>query len=252
MNASTSNTGGQNSGHSAKIMVVDDDVRLRDLLRRYLTEQGFQVVTAESAPAMNKLWLRERYDLLVLDLMLPGEDGLSICRRLRGAGDQTPIIMLTAKGEDVDRIVGLEMGADDYLPKPFNPRELLARIQALVRRQRMLGAHAGPAPAHESVRFGAFTLHLGERRLVREDAGGGAEALPLTSGEFALLQALALHPHRPLGRERLIALARGPDHEATDRSIDVQVMRLRKLIEADSAQPRHIRTVWGVGYMFVP
>ncbi|MGZ3184651.1 MAG: response regulator, partial [Telluria sp.] len=121
--------------HGAKIMVVDDDVRLRDLLRRYLTEQGFTVVTAESAPAMNKLWLRERYDLLVLDLMLPGEDGLSICRRLRGAGDKTPIIMLTAKGEDVDRIVGLEMGADDYLPKPFNPRELVARINAVLRRK---------------------------------------------------------------------------------------------------------------------
>ena len=137
MNATTSNAGtaGANSGHSARIMVVDDDVRLRDLLRRYLTEQGFQVVTAESAPAMNKLWLRERYDLLVLDLMLPGEDGLSICRRLRGAGDQTPIIMLTAKGEDVDRIVGLEMGADDYLPKPFNPRELVARIGAVLRRK---------------------------------------------------------------------------------------------------------------------
>jgi two-component system phosphate regulon response regulator OmpR len=122
-------------GHQAKIMVVDDDVRLRDLLRRYLTEQGFNVFTAESATAMNKLWLRERYDLLVLDLMLPGEDGLSICRRLRGAGDQTPIIMLTAKGEDVDRIVGLEMGADDYLPKPFNPRELVARIGAVLRRR---------------------------------------------------------------------------------------------------------------------
>jgi two-component system phosphate regulon response regulator OmpR len=137
MNATSSNAGtaGANSGHAARIMVVDDDVRLRDLLRRYLTEQGFQVVTAESAPAMNKLWLRERYDLLVLDLMLPGEDGLSICRRLRGAGDQTPIIMLTAKGEDVDRIVGLEMGADDYLPKPFNPRELVARINAVLRRK---------------------------------------------------------------------------------------------------------------------
>src|ERR1700752_2761028 len=120
---------------AAKIMVVDDDVRLRDLLRRYLAEQGFTVVTAESATAMNKLWLRERYDPLVLDLMLPGEDGLSIGRRLRGAGDTTPIIMLTAKGEDVDRIVGLEMGADDYLPKPFNPRELVARINAVLRRK---------------------------------------------------------------------------------------------------------------------
>lgn len=117
-----------------KILVVDDDQRLRDLLRKYLTEQGFNVFVAENAPAMNKLWIRERFDLLVLDLMLPGEDGLSICRRLRGGGDKTPIVMLTAKGEDVDRIVGLEMGADDYLAKPFNPRELVARIHAVLRR----------------------------------------------------------------------------------------------------------------------
>jgi two-component system phosphate regulon response regulator OmpR len=129
------NTNTTTSANQFKVLVVDDDIRLRDLLRRYLTEQGFNVVTAENAQAMNKLWLRERYDLLVLDLMLPGEDGLSICRRLRGAGDQTPIIMLTAKGEDVDRIVGLEMGADDYLPKPFNPRELVARIGAVLRRR---------------------------------------------------------------------------------------------------------------------
>jgi two-component system phosphate regulon response regulator OmpR len=135
MNTTNSTTSAQsaNSNH-AKVLVVDDDLRLRDLLRRYLAEQGFNVVTAENAQSMNKLWIRERYDLLVLDLMLPGEDGLSICRRLRGAGDQTPIIMLTAKGEDVDRIVGLEMGADDYLPKPFNPRELVARINAVLRR----------------------------------------------------------------------------------------------------------------------
>ncbi|MFP5341091.1 MAG: response regulator, partial [Gammaproteobacteria bacterium] len=146
-------------------MVVDDDVRLRDLLRRYLTEQGFQVVTAESAPAMNKLWLRERYDLLVLDLMLPGEDGLSICRRLRGAGDQTPIIMLTAKGEDVDRIVGLEMGADDYLPKPFNPRELLARIRSVLRRSHAMPSNA-PLENVQQMRFSGWTLDLTARHLV--------------------------------------------------------------------------------------
>jgi two-component system phosphate regulon response regulator OmpR len=133
-NASMKDTAHSTNSHQTKVLVVDDDLRLRDLLRRYLSEQGFNVVTAENAQAMNKLWLRERYDLLVLDLMLPGEDGLSICRRLRGAGDKTPIIMLTAKGEDVDRIVGLEMGADDYLAKPFNPRELVARISAVLRR----------------------------------------------------------------------------------------------------------------------
>src|SRR5437764_8312219 len=168
MNATSPNAGGAgaNHGHAAKIMVVDDDVRLRDLLRRYLTEQGFQVVTAESAPAMNKLWLRERYDLLVLDLMLPGEDGLSICRRLRGAGDQTPIIMLTAKGEDVDRIVGLEMGADDYLPKPFNPRELVARIGAVLRRQTERLAPGAPA-ADGKISFGPYRLDLATRTLTR-------------------------------------------------------------------------------------
>ena len=135
MNTTNGNTNTTTSANQFKVLVVDDDIRLRDLLRRYLTEQGFNVVTAENAQAMNKLWIRERYDLLVLDLMLPGEDGLAICRRLRGAGDQTPIIMLTAKGEDVDRIIGLEMGADDYLPKPFNPRELVARINAVLRRK---------------------------------------------------------------------------------------------------------------------
>ena len=203
---------------------------------------------------MDKLRAREHYHLIVLDLMMPGEDGLSICRRLRGQGDQTPIIMLTAKGDEVDRIVGLELGADDYLPKPFNPRELLARIQAMVRRQRLLGAHTGPRQTGGRIDFGAFTLWLDQRRLERHGGADGdrAQDVPLTTGEFALLQALAQQPHRPLGRDRLIALAYGPDHTATDRSIDVQVMRLRKLIEADPAQPRHIRTVWGVGYVFVP
>src|ERR1700761_8057912 len=165
MNATTPNNGGQNAGHSAKIMVVDDDVRLRDLLRRYLTEQGFAVVTAESATAMNKLWLRERYDLLVLDLMLPGEDGLSICRRLRGAGDQTPIIMLTAKGEDVDRIVGLEMGADYSPPKPFTPRELVARIGAVLRRKGPDEIPGAPSETPQSFEFGQFVLDLGTRTL---------------------------------------------------------------------------------------
>jgi two-component system phosphate regulon response regulator OmpR len=196
---------GQRNGHSAKIMVVDDDVRLRDLLRRYLTEQGFQVVTAESAPAMNKLWLRERYDLLVLDLMLPGEDGLSICRRLRGAGDQTPIIMLTAKGEDVDRIVGLEMGADDYLPKPFNPRELVARIGAVLRRKGPDEIPGAPSETPQTFEFGQFVLDLGTRTLKKN-----GETVPLTTGEFSVLKVFARHARQPLSREKLMELARGP------------------------------------------
>ena len=154
-----------NNGHKAKILVVDDDVRLRDLLRRYLTEQGFNVVSAENAQAMNKLWVRERYDMLVLDLMLPGEDGLAICRRLRGAGDQTPIIMLTAKGEEVDRIIGLEMGADDYLPKPFSPRELVARINAVLRRKVPGELPGAPSDGPQSFEFGEFVLDLATRTL---------------------------------------------------------------------------------------
>ena len=231
----------------ARVLVADDDADLRDLLQRYLTDQGCAVRTVEGAEPLEKLLARERFDVLVLDVMMPGEDGLSVCRRLRAQGETIPIVMLTARGDPLDRIIGLEMGADDYLAKPFTPRELLARIQALVRRQRLLGAHSGPVPSEGVVRFGAHTLHLGERRLERD---GGDVAL--TSAEFALLRAFARHPNRPLGRDRLIELAHGPDHEATERSIDVLVMRLRRLIEADPATPRHIQTVWGVGYVFVP
>lgn len=234
----------------ARILVADDEPDLRALLQRYLSDQGYAVRTVDGAGPLDALLARERFDVLVLDVMMPGEDGLSICRRLRAQGETIPILMLTARGDPVDRIVGLEMGADDYLPKPFNPRELLARVHAMVRRQRMLGAHTGPLQAAgpgASVRFGAFELFLQERRLTRD-----GQEVALTSGEFALLQALAQQPRRPLGRDRLMALAYGPDHEATDRSIDVQVMRLRKLIEVDPAQPRHIRTVWGVGYVFMP
>ena len=237
-----------------KIIILDDEAELRALLQRYLGSNGLTVRSVENAEQLDRLLAREPFDALILDLMMPGEDGLSVCRRLRVRGETIPILMLTAKGDPVDRIVGLEMGADDYLPKPFNPRELLARIQAMVRRQRLLGAHTGPRQTGGRIDFGAFTLWLDERRLERHGGadGDGAQDVPLTTGEFALLQALAQQPHRPLGRDRLIALAYGPDHTATDRSIDVQVMRLRKLIEADPAQPRHIRTVWGVGYVFVP
>jgi two-component system phosphate regulon response regulator OmpR len=231
----------------ARVLVADDEADLRALLQRYLSDQGCFVRTVDGGTALDKLLTRERFDVLVLDVMMPGEDGLAICRRLRSQGETIPIIMLTARGDPLDRIIGLEMGADDYLPKPFTPRELLARIQALVRRQRMLGAHAGPPGSDGVIAFGEHTLHIGERRLER----GGAE-VPLSSAEFALLRAFALNPNRPLGRDRLIELAHGRDHEATDRSIDVQVMRLRRLIEADPAEPRHIRTVWGVGYVFVP
>ncbi|MGA8032086.1 MAG: two-component system response regulator OmpR [Casimicrobiaceae bacterium] len=230
----------------AKILVVDDDVRLRDLLTRYLSEQGFQVAALPDATQLDKKLQRDPPHLVVLDLMLPGEDGLSVCRRLRGAGESVPIIMLTAKGDDVDRIVGLEMGADDYLPKPFNPRELVARIHAVLRRH---GEHVVPgAPSGEGrVPFGPHTLDLSARTLERD-----GEVQPLTTGEFSLIKVFVQHPGQPLAREKLMLLARGRDHEVFDRAIDVQVSRLRKLVEADPAAPRYIQTVWGFGYVYVP
>lgn len=233
--------------HTDKILVVDDDARIRDLLRRYLSQEGFEVIVAEDSKALNRLMLRESADLIVLDLMMPGEDGLSICRRLRAANDRTPIIMLTAKGEDVDRIVGLEVGADDYLGKPFNPRELLARVHAVLRRRPAIEAPGAPSSEHELVQFGPFSFDLGARTLRKND-----HELPLTTGEFAMLKALVRHPRQPLSREKLAQLARGREFEPFDRSLDVQVSRLRKLIETDPATPRFIQTVWGVGYVFVP
>ena len=231
----------------AKILVVDDDLRLRELLKRYLSEHGYSVNVAADGESMNRVRARERYDLLVLDLMMPGEDGLSICRRLRGGNDTTPIIMLTAKGDEIDRIVGLEMGADDYLPKPFNPRELLARIQAVLRRQAPLPIPGAPTATANVVEFGGYSLDLAARRLSK----GGAD-ITLTTGEFALLKILVSHPREPLSREKLTELARGREHEPFDRSIDIQVSRVRKLIEPDHAHPRYIQTVWGFGYVFVP
>ena len=236
---------------SQRILVVDDDERLRDLLRRYLTEQGFNVFVAADATAMNKLWMRERFDLLVLDLMLPGEDGLTICRRLRGSGDKTPIIMLTAKGEDVDRIIGLEMGADDYLGKPFNPRELLARINAVLRRKGPLEVPGAPTQEEIIVNFGDFTLNLATRSL-KKKTPEGEEPVELTTGEFSVLKVFARHPKMPLSREKLMELARGREYEVFDRSLDVQISRLRKIIESDPSKPKYIQTVWGLGYVFVP
>ncbi len=231
-----------------KIAVVDDDPRIRDLLRRYLDKEGFDVAVAEDAKALTRLLLRESIDLIVLDLMMPGEDGLSVCRRLRAAGDKTPIIMLTAKGEDVDRIVGLEVGADDYLGKPFNPRELLARIHAVLRRRPQQEAPGAPSGGSEVVRFGPFVFDIGTRTLTKD-----GKDVSLTTGEFAMLKALVRHPRQPLSREKLAQLARGREFEPFDRSLDVQVSRLRKIIEGESSgTPRYIQTVWGVGYVFVP
>lgn len=229
-----------------KILIIDDDLRLRQLLERYLRDQGFTVRAVENGAAMDHALAREHYDLLVLDLMLPGEDGLSICRRLRRGADPISIIMLTAKGEEVDRIVGLEVGADDYLPKPFNPRELVARIHAVLRR-RVITVPGAPSEEPARVAFGECLLDLGQRTLSRN-----GETQILTTGEFALLKVLVTHPRQPLSRDRLSELARGREYEAFDRAIDVQISRLRKLVESEPASPRHIQTVRGFGYVFVP
>jgi two-component system phosphate regulon response regulator OmpR len=231
-----------------KIVIVDDDARIRDLLRRYLSQEGFDVLLAEDAKALDRILHRETIDLVVLDLMLPGEDGMAICRRLRTAGHKTPIIMLTAKVEDVDRIAGLETGADDYLGKPFNPRELLARIHAVLRRRPHNELPSAPSSSeHDVIEFGAFSLDLGTRSLSKN-----GQDMPLTSGEFAMLKALARHPKQALTRDKLALLARGREFEPFDRSLDVQISRLRKMIEQDPAVPKIIQTVWGVGYVFVP
>jgi two-component system phosphate regulon response regulator OmpR len=231
---------------TGNILVVDDDLRLRDLLERYLVQQGFRARGAANVAAMRRALAEHHVDLIVLDLMLPDGDGLSLCRSLRAEGIQTPIIMLTAKGDDVDRIVGLEIGADDYLGKPCNPRELLARIRAVLRR-RARETVGAPQSGEAAVRFGRFTFDPATRTLSDETT-----LLKLTSGEFAVLAALVAHPFQTLSRERLIALARGREHDAFDRSIDVMVSRLRRLVEDDPRAPLWLQTVWGEGYVFVP
>jgi two-component system phosphate regulon response regulator OmpR len=229
-----------------KILVVDDDARLRRLLERFLDEQGYRVRAVENTEQMDRLLARELFHIIVLDLMMPGEDGLSACKRLRESNNQVPIIMLTAKGDEGSRIQGLEGGADDYLAKPFNPRELLARVKAVLRRQAPVVPGA-PSSEDATVTFGDYSLSLATRELRK-----GEEVHMLTTGEFAVLKALVQHAREPLTRDKLMNLARGREWDALERSIDVQISRLRRLIEPDPSKPRYIQTVWGVGYVFVP
>lgn len=229
-----------------KILMVDDDLRMRELLQRYLTDQGFSIKSVSDGKEMDKILDIEHFDLLVLDLMLPGEDGLAICRRLRGANVLTPIIMLTARGDEVDRIVGLEMGADDYLPKPFNPRELLARINAVLRRHEIT-PQMSTQQKNEVFQFGDFVFDVNTRSLSKNGS-----PITITSGEFTLLKVFTEHPRQPLSRDRLMQLARGRELDVFDRSIDVQVSRLRRIIEPDPAHPRYLQTMWGFGYVFIP
>lgn len=222
-----------------RVLLVDDDARLRELLTRYLSEQGFAVTAVPDGRAMDKALARAAYDMLILDIMLPGESGLNICQRLRREGRYIPLLMLTARGDEADRIMGLDLGADDYLAKPFNPRELVARINAVLRRQR--------PPDDKKLRFGRYQLDIHERTLTTDGT-----AVNLTTAEFDLLRVFATHPRQPLSRDVLMQLARGRDHMPFDRSIDVRISRLRRLLEDDPAKPRIIQTVWGFGYVFNP
>ena len=243
----------EDASPSNKILVVDDDLRLRQLLDRYLSDQGFSVKVVPDSAGMNRAMERERFDLIVLDLMLPGEDGLAICRRLRAEKNEVAIIMLTAKSDEVERIVGLEMGADDYLPKPFNPRELVARIHAVLRRRSPMTAPGAPTTTETTVQFGKVTVNLATRELHCHIEGKtDTETTLLTTGEFGLLRVLLEHPRQPMSRDKLMELARGREYEVFDRAIDVQISRLRKLVEEDPAKPRYIQTVWGLGYVFIP
>jgi two-component system phosphate regulon response regulator OmpR len=229
-----------------RILVVDDDDKLRALLIRYLGEEGFDVAGVADGESMDRFLAHNPVDLLVLDLMLPGEDGLSIARRLRSTQDM-PIIILSARGDEVDRIVGLEVGADDYLPKPFNPRELLARIRAVMRRSEPRRGNATPRPDPDHFLFGEFTLDLQSQSLMH-----GSAPVELTPGDFALLEIFVQRPNRVMSRDGLIELLKGYERSPYDRSIDVRVTRLRKKIEPDPEHPRFIRTIWGKGYMFTP
>ncbi len=226
----------------AKLLVVDDDPELLELTEQYLSKQGFEVIGVEDGSAMDLVLADREIDLIILDLMLPGEDGLSIARRLKQSLT-TPIIIVSAQGEDVDRIVGLEIGADDYIGKPFNPRELLARVRAVLRRSQ------GAAVSNEAltIEFGDFKMDLAAHRLLHH-----GQPVQLTSGEFDLLRILAKHPNEVLHRDRILELLTGAERSPFDRSIDVRITRLRSKIETDPSSPVFIKTIWAKGYMFCP
>ena len=226
------------------LLVVDDDAEIRDLLCDYLRSNGYRASAVADGKAMWAALGRAKYDLLVLDVMLPGEDGLTLCRKLRVESD-APVIMLTARGDETDRIVGLELGADDYVAKPFNPRELLARVNSVLRRARALPDNLKPQPAG-AYRFAGWTLDAATRNLTAPDRGVGA----LSGAEFRLLRIFLDHPNRVLTRDQLIDLMLARDAGPYDRAIDVQVSRLRQRLRDDAKEPSLIKTVRGQGYVF--
>ena len=227
------------------ILVVDDHREIRELVAKYLEKNGLRVSVADGGASMKKVLSASAVDLVVLDLMMPGEDGLTLCRDLRANRDDLPVIMLTAMAEDTDRVIGLEMGADDYLTKPFNPRELLARIKAVLRRTNSLPKARGE-PSAERLAFDRWIFDGNQRELIGEDG----VAIPLSTAEFLLLSAFLQHPKMVLSRDQLLDLTRGKAASVFDRSIDNQVSRLRRKIEADPKKPELIKTVWGGGYSF--
>jgi len=227
------------------ILIVDDHREIRELVGRALTREGFRVTAVGDGKAMQRALADAHIDLILLDLMLPGEDGLSLCRRVRADSD-VPIVMLTAKGEEVDRVIGLEMGADDYLPKPFGSRELIARIRAVLRRSHRPPAPSDPPPATPRYRFDRWLLNTDSRALQRDDG----VTVPLSTGEYELLLALVERPQRVLSRDQLIEAAWGRGIAITERAVDTHIFNLRKKIESVPSQPKFIVGVRGLGYRF--
>ena len=227
------------------ILVVDDDSGIRSLLSRYLNEQGYQTATVSDGKGMDQWLLNNQPDMIIMDLMLPGEDGLSLTRKIRTTSN-TPIIMLTARGEEIDRIIGLEIGADDYLPKPFNPRELLARIRAIFRRSETT-TNENDSETKSLIQFADFILDISSMELRQKDS-----KITLTTGEIELLIVLAQNPEKVLTRDQLMNKLDGGLRDSFDRSIDVRITRLRSKIEENPSDPQFIRTVWGKGYRFTP
>jgi two-component system OmpR family response regulator len=226
-----------------QIVVVDDDTETRDLLQQYLQKQGYRVTTAADGTGLWRVLDKVRPDLVVLDVMLPGQDGLELCRDLRSRSN-IPVIMLTARGEETDRIIGLEMGADDYLAKPFNPRELLARIKSVLRRARSLPENLGTTPV-KAYRFAGWTLDVATRNLTAPDG----VVVPMSGTEYKLLGIFLAHPNRLLTRDQLLSLMAARDGGPFDRAIDVQMSRLRQRLRDDAREPRLIKTVRGEGYL---
>lgn len=225
------------------IALVDDDPKIRELTAKYLSDQQLSIKTAANGSELDELMKNNNISLIILDLMMPEESGLNICQRLRVNNVEIPIIMLTAKGDEVDRIVGLEMGADDYLPKPFNPRELLARVNAILRRQQ----NTSTQNTKNIFEFGNFSFDISNRSLHRN-----GQEIQITAGEYDLLRVFAERPKQPLSRDQIMQLAKGKELDVFDRSIDVQISRLRRLIEEDPNKPKFLQTKWGFGYIFIP